>query len=193
VHKWQALSPADPRHKIISFGRFATHKRIGALFALLRSLRARDASWTLTVVGSPAGVSPESLREAASDLGDAVAIVVRPTDEELSGLISDASYFACASSYEGFGIAAVEAMSAGLVPLLSDIPPFRKLLRRSDCGITIDLENFDDTAARLEAFEVRNRSGWNDVRRRLMMTASLYEWERVADEHTSFYQSVMEH
>ena len=36
---------------------------------------------------------------------------------------------ASASEYEGFGVAAVEGMSAGLFPVLSDIPTFRNLVR----------------------------------------------------------------
>ena len=39
--------------------------------------------------------------------------VLNPSDAQLRSLIGEASFSACLSAYEGFGLAAVEAMSAG--------------------------------------------------------------------------------
>src|SRR3546814_6195031 len=44
----------------------------------------------------------------------------------------------CQSRHEGFGIAPIEAMSAGLTPILSDIPPFRNLIEKSNLGILLE-------------------------------------------------------
>jgi hypothetical protein len=56
------------------------------------------------------------LRNLAGIAGvsDAVHFVIDPSDDQLRSLIGEASYFGCLSAYEGFGLAAVEAMSAGL-------------------------------------------------------------------------------
>ena len=61
---------------------------------------------------------------------DAVEIVVGPDDDKVRQLMGRCSVIASASEYEGFGVAAVEGMSAGLFPLLSDIPTFRRLVTR---------------------------------------------------------------
>ena len=62
--------------------------------------------------------------------------------------MGNSSFVASSSEYEGFGIAAVEGMSAGLIPLLSEIPPFRRLIARTGLGFTIDYSS-PDAAARL--------------------------------------------
>lgn len=134
-----AASPVQTR-TMLSHGRFARHKRVHLLFPLLAALRGHDPSWRLIVAGSEADATLASLEAAAAEAGvsDAVRFVLQPSNAELRTLMGQASYYASASEHEGFGIAAVEAMSAGLVPILSDIPPFRRLVQRTGVGIAID-------------------------------------------------------
>jgi glycosyltransferase involved in cell wall biosynthesis len=47
------------------------------------------------------------------------------TEEKLDDLYGASTFFMSLSSYEGFGIALIEAMSAGCIPIVSDIPPYR--------------------------------------------------------------------
>ena len=68
-------------------------------------------------------------------LSDAIDVVASPTDEAVKTLMRNSSFVASSSEYEGFGVAAVEGMSAGLFPLLSEIPPFRRLIARTGLGI----------------------------------------------------------
>ena len=59
---------------------------------------------------------------------DAVEIVVNPDEDKVRQLMGHCSVIASASEYEGFGVAAVEGMSAGLFPVAerhSDVPPPR--------------------------------------------------------------------
>ncbi|MGI4797141.1 MAG: glycosyltransferase family 4 protein [Janthinobacterium lividum] len=134
-----AASPIQTR-TILSYGRFARHKRMHLLFPLLAALRAQDPSWRLIVAGSEADATLASLEAAAAKAGvtDAVRFVLQPSNAELRTLMGQASYYASASEHEGFGIAAVEAMSAGLVTILSDIPPFRRLVERTGVGVALD-------------------------------------------------------
>lgn len=135
-----AASPVQTR-TILSYGRFARHKRVHLLFPLLAALRTHDPSWRLIVAGSEADATLASLEAAAAEAGvsDAVRFVLQPSNAELRTLMGQASYYASASEHEGFGIAAVEAMSAGLVPILSDIPPFRRLVNRTGVGVALDV------------------------------------------------------
>ena len=80
---------------------------------------------------------------------DAVEIVVGPDDDKVRQLMGRCSVMASASEYEGFGVAAVEAMSAGLFPLVSDIPAFRRLVTRVDAGMLVD---FSDVEAAADEF-----------------------------------------
>ena len=129
-----------PTRTILSHGRFARHKRIHLLFPLLAALRTRDPSWRLIVAGSEADATSASLEAAAAAAGvtDAVRFVLAPSNSRLRTLMGECSHYASMSEHEGFGIAAVEAMSAGLLPILSDIPPFRRLVERTRMGVLID-------------------------------------------------------
>ena len=121
-----AASPVQTR-TIIYFGRFAQHKRVGQLFPLLARLREQDSAWQLIVAGRDADQTAQQLMAMADEacVADAVRFVINPSDAQLRSLLGEASYSACLSAYEGFGLAAVEAMSAGLLPILSGITPFR--------------------------------------------------------------------
>jgi glycosyltransferase involved in cell wall biosynthesis len=47
---------------------------------------------------------------------------------------NSADFIVSASHYEGSGIAICEAMSCGCIPLLTDIPSFRKMTGPGKCG-----------------------------------------------------------
>jgi alpha-1,3-mannosyltransferase len=143
---------------LIYFGRIAPNKEVEELIAWFAGL-ARTSNWKLIVAGKPMGVDLAALRSQAEQLGIAerVEIYDTPSDDDLKRLIGRSTAYACASSYEGFGLAAVEAASAGLFPVLSKIPPFRRTLERLGFGMLVDFRQpstWDTTYAQLEQ-EVR--------------------------------------
>lgn len=139
VEKFRGLAQAGAR-TIIYFGRIAPNKEVPQLLRWFPALHAAEPDWRLIVAGKPMGVSLAALGEEAGrlGLGDVVEFHDTPDDATLKRLIARSGVYACASSYEGFGLAAVEAVSAGLYPLLSDIPPFRRTLDRIGYGTLID-------------------------------------------------------
>ena len=139
VDKFRGLARADAR-TIIYFGRIAPNKEVPRLLRWFAALLAAEPGWRLLVAGKPMGVTMDSLAEEAARLGiaDAVEFHATPDDPALRSLVGRSGVYACASSYEGFGLAAVEAASAGLFPVLSDIPPFRRTLERIGLGIAVD-------------------------------------------------------
>jgi alpha-1,3-mannosyltransferase len=145
--------------RIIYFGRIAPNKQVDRLLAWFAALQAREPGWALIIAGRPMGITLDELREdiARRGLEDAVELVASPDDEALRGLIARASVYACASSYEGFGIAAVEAASAGLYPVLSTIPAFARTRERLGFGTLVDFAAaepaIDGFLADLERFE----------------------------------------
>ena len=63
--------------------------------------------------------------------------------EELPKVYGAADYFVMSSTYEGQPVALLEAMSAGLPPILSHIPVMAEVVEESGVGIVVD---FDDPA-----------------------------------------------
>ena len=180
--KFRDASSLAPTRTIISFGRFAQHKRIGHLFPLLARLRSADPAWRLIVAGREADQTAEELRSLAGIAGvsDAVRFVIDPSDDELRALIGEASYFGCLSAYEGFGLAAVEAMSAGLLPILSGITPFRRLVESTGIGLVVDAENPESASAAVQSVALSNAEDSLQQRMRAMHAARRYDWEEVA-------------
>jgi alpha-1,3-mannosyltransferase len=150
---------ADPGARtMIYFGRLAPNKGLERLIAWFAVVHRQDPRWRLIVAGRAMGVEPAALSQLAEAHGIADAVEVHgwPSDSELKALIERSSLYVCASDYEGFGLAAVEAMAAGLYPLLSDIPAFRRTVSRVDHGtITSFSANPEAVAQTLAVVEVR--------------------------------------
>lgn len=178
---------------IIYFGRFATHKRVALLFPILAALRRLNPEWRLVLAGREGDLTLGDLTAMAENAGvsDAVSCECEPSDAQLRALIGQASFFACLSSYEGFGLAAVEAMSAGLLPVLSDIAPFRRLCGNAQAGLIVDPGEPGAVAQMLEANVLSDKD--NEARKfRLSNAASRYDWCDVALEYASVYDAVMD-
>ena len=80
-----------------------------------------------------------------------INLVDSPSDAELQNFYQQNNYYFLLSSYEGFGISTIEAMSFGLIPILSDIPIFKKHVQNSLCGMNVSLSETDQILADLIA------------------------------------------
>ena len=111
----------DRRNNILVLARISPEKRIENAIDLLKKVRALDAGWTLSVVGS---LSPwnrrylDQLRRLAGDLP--VNFIINATPDQLESEISTSNYYLHTMKAEHFGISVVEAMSGGLVPIVPD-------------------------------------------------------------------------
>jgi glycosyltransferase involved in cell wall biosynthesis len=77
-------------------------------------------------------------------LEKAVKLVGNVSHEELAHWYNSADFFISASHYEGSGIAVCEAMSCRCIPLLTDIPSFRKMTGPGKCGFLYEKGNVSD-------------------------------------------------
>jgi len=177
---------------IICFGRFAKHKRIGQVFLLLAKLLAGDSGWRLIVAGRDADQTEPQLRAMAQAAGVAgeTRFEIDPSDTALRGLIGEASYFACLSAYEGFGLAAVEAMSAGLLPVLSGIAPFRRLVEQSHAGMIVDVDDPAGSAVLVQA-SLLTPAFYTPQRNKMMEAVRRYDWGAVALQYGQVYDEAI--
>jgi alpha-1,3-mannosyltransferase len=96
-----------------------------------------------------------------------------------------------ASEYEGFGLTVVEGMSAGLWPVMSDIPPFRLLADKTRVGTVLD---FSDPAAAARAFLAQwppIAARYEEMRNEAMDAAAAFEWRHVGEKYEALYRSVL--
>jgi glycosyltransferase involved in cell wall biosynthesis len=117
----QQSSPPTPQTPplILAVGSLIPRKGHDVLLRALSALT--DLSWQAVIVGSAGdseySASLEALRDELS-LGDRVAFRGAVDSNELSRLYAEASIFALATRYEGYGMVFAEAMAHGL-PIVS--------------------------------------------------------------------------
>ena len=192
VRKYVDAASAVPVKAVLALGRFASHKRLDRLMSFVAALRRRDPEWNLTIAGSPSDMDVHDLavHAEAQNVRDAMQIVLAPTDETIRKLMGSCSVIASASEYEGFGVVPLEGMSAGLFPLLSDIPTFRRLVIHTGCGMLVD---FSDAEMAADEFSDKWReiaADYLGYRKRSIDAASKYDWKLVSRTYAELYEDV---
>jgi alpha-1,3-mannosyltransferase len=179
---------------IIYFGRLAPNKEIERLIDWFAGHCEQHPDARLIVAGKPMGVTAADLLRHAERHGiaDHFELHVLPSDDDLKALIARCGTYACASSYEGFGLAAVEAAGAGLLPVLSDIPPFADTLQRLGYGIKVDFTDPSSWASSYEALSrerERFRGSFSDEDVRASVAP--FTWEAAMPRFDEIYDKVL--
>ena len=183
-----AASPT-PRRALLALCRFSHNKRLDRLIATMRVLHADAAGWRLAIAGVPSdlSVADVSSRIAEAGLSEAVSVHAGLDAAGVRALIGQSSLFASASEYEGFGIALIEAMSAGLAPVVHPNASFADLAARHP-GIA--LGDFADPRAAAQA--VREAYAALAARGRPPeWDLSRYAWTSVAGRYLDTYARVI--
>ncbi len=138
--------------RLLVIGRVADRKGIDRLIEGLAALRNRpDApGWSLQIAGTEDAGERTRLDGIIERHGlrDVVRFLGGYTDAEHLTLLEEASLAIFPSRAEGFGLALLEAMAAGVPLLASDIPPHRALLGDALAERLVD---FDSPAAVADA------------------------------------------
>lgn len=113
-----ARAAQDGPVRLISVGRLRDAKNLEVLLAALAKIADQD--WRYTIVGDgPLRVKLESL---ACDLNIADRVTFAGQVDDPYPWLEQADVFLMPSRWEGFGLAAVEAMNAGLPCVVSNVP-----------------------------------------------------------------------
>jgi glycosyltransferase involved in cell wall biosynthesis len=167
--------------------------RKGSVHAF-RALSRLQPDAMLAVVGGHSYQDYTAYRDAALGalpalgltLGEDVVLLGTVGDAELAGWYHAADALCFPSVKEGWGLAVLEAMSAGLPVVASDLPAFREYL--VDGGNALLPPVGDETAL---ATAMRRMVADADLRERLAAggaaTARRYTWEASAERHREVY------
>jgi alpha-1,3-mannosyltransferase len=152
------LSQKEPR-RLLCLGRLARNKRIDRLIRFMPEVLKNDPGYRLAVVGSDFENLSGGLKSLARELKceHAVEFVGEVSAEQLRREIARAAVVVSASEYEGFGLAVVEAMAGGCVPVLQDIPAFADILGDELSRHRVDFDDAKASAAKVH--QLLNRSG----------------------------------
>ncbi len=192
IEKFKDHAAAHLTPTLIYFGRWSENKGLLETLDLFRRVHALHARWRLIIAGREYDYSAAQLQNLARDhrIADAVQLVCNPTLSELRGLIEQASYFICQSHHEGFGLAPIEAMSAGLTPVLSDIPPFRNLIEQAGMGLLLSADSKQAVQDLLNLHD-EGEAAYAARRQRAQDFVARYDWKHISDKYVAIYQGLM--
>lgn len=183
---------------LIYFGRWSVNKGILETLDIVAALvlQQPETAWQLIIAGREYDLNTEAILAHASQQGiaDRIQIVPGPSSSDLRALIGRASYFICMSRHEGFGIAPIEAMSAGLVPILSAIPPFKRLVATTGMGLILEPALPEVQAQKigsLHALQCTQADSTLNRRESARLAAAPYSWNGVAAAYVQQYDAVL--
>jgi glycosyltransferase involved in cell wall biosynthesis len=123
----------DAAPLILWVGRLTTNKDpLTVLDGLEQALPALPGAQAVMVFGDDTLIaSVEERVRASTVLRDRITLAGRVARDELPNYYSAADLFVSGSHDEGSGYALIEAMSAGVIPVVTDIPSFRVIAGES--------------------------------------------------------------
>lgn len=193
IERYAGAGSREPKKAMLTIGRFSTNKRLDRLIEFMVSLRRLDPQWQLKIVGRPADLSEQDVLALARNAGveEAVEVVASAGEDGIRAIMGDCSIIVSSSEYEGFGLTAVEGLSAGLVPALNDIPPFRQLVDQTGLGMVLDFSDSERASAEFVHRWSEVEALYRDHREAAMLASGRYAWSGVSDAYERFYRSAL--
>lgn len=144
--------------KVLSVGRLVQQKNFET--ALLAVSQLADLDFEYLIAGS--GELMEDLRRQTMELGLSRRVVLLGHVADVPNLLMEVDVFLIPSLWEGFGLAQVEAMNAGLPSVVADVPGLRELIQGDEqSGLLVDPSDPTEIAAALR--ELLTRPGMRKV------------------------------
>lgn len=193
TRKFASRASVNPVRHMITLGRFSSNKQLPRLIETMKALACLDPTWRLTIAGVPSDLSEADLRQmiAAQGLERHVRLVIGASNEHVAGLMHEASLFVSASDYEGFGLVAIEAMSAGLVPVLQPNDAYRSLAARHTNVRLADFANPQAAAAVIRTAYDSLTARPGRERAIAVAAADMYAWPTVARRYADLYDRIV--
>lgn len=192
IGKFADTASRRAKRRIVTIGRFSVNKRLDHLLDAMAMLKTRDPEWHLDIIGAESDLNRADVEGAIESrhLSGRVTLHVSPENDTIRRVIAEASIFASASEYEGFGLVALEAMSAGLLPVLNANDAFTTLAARHPVLMLADFTNPETAATAIEsAHETLSRQP-DTIRAELLDAARGYSWDIVAGRYIDLYRSL---
>lgn len=175
--------------KIITIGRIDVHKDIDKLITILGKLKEKGIDAKLEIIGPDSKNLMVQMKLQAQKLNiqESIVFAGKLSDDELIEALSSAHLFVSASSYEGFGIAAVESLASGTPCVLSNIPSFIEIIGSNEFGEITNFNNVNETVKKIEHFLNMDDVDYENISQKARVYANNFNWKKVADSITGHY------
>ena len=178
----------------VAIGRFAEHKGLERLLETHDALCEHLPEARLELIGNDWDGTLDVVRRRREMMrhGGSVHISTGLDDARVRAALKASCFFVSASRYEGFGLTLVEAMSAGLIPIVNAIPSFRTILSNAGVGLAIDYAQEPTRLAHsIAGFVASVRAHYAGARAAAIAASQRYDWERVERRYAGAYEAVL--
>ncbi|MEM2643952.1 MAG: glycosyltransferase family 4 protein [Candidatus Bathyarchaeia archaeon] len=172
--------------RIVYVGRLVPHKHIELLLDAFRYVKEKIANVELHIIGS--GPMLPKLKERATNIDGCFFHGSLP-DDEMIRLLKSAWLFVLPSEREGSGIAALEAMAAGVPVITVNFPDnATKLLAKYNCCLVTE-PNSDSIASEILSL-LYNEDLWKKIRYNAISVAKRYDWNAISDDMENLLRKI---
>lgn len=200
VTELRASVGAGERPLLLAVGGVEPRKGSDTLMASLAGMKStRPVAPVLAVLGGHSFQDHRAYRDRvlgsldglSLELGTDVVLLGTVPDDDVPAWYAAADALAFPSVKEGFGLAVLEAMSAGTPVVTSDLPVFREYLVHGRDALLVRVGDAPGLQAALSAVldDSVLRAG---LVRAGLRTAARFTWVRSAERHLALYRSVVE-
>jgi glycosyltransferase involved in cell wall biosynthesis len=183
------LTDGPPSREYVYLGRLDPEKRIDLM--LKGFARLSDSSARLTIVGD--GDCRSQLERLVVELGLQGRVVFPGRVDDVSKYLRSARFYLSTSASEGMSNALLEAMSFGVVPLISDVSGARNVVDHGRSGFLFEAGNLDDFVAKLELINRTTAASYramSDAARSSICQS--FGIEQIADQHLRVYRTALD-
>lgn len=180
--------PDVPGPYFIYSGNAYPHKNLKRLIEATSELNALSKEKHHLLIASARNVFIQRLEKMVreSRAGKFVKILGFVTDEELASLYKNSTGFVSPSLSEGFGLPGLEAMNAGTLALISDIPVFREIYK--DAATYFNPYDFSSIASAMkEALNLTKEERKEKIEYGKEFVKR-YSWRKMAEETLKIYE-----
>jgi glycosyltransferase involved in cell wall biosynthesis len=167
------------------------HKNLDRLIKAILLLNDRLDTKVVLKISSSRGVFTERLQKTISEnkANKYVELLGFVPDSEINGLYKNSVAFVFPTLSEGFGLPPKEAIEAGTLAVISDIPVLKEVY--DDSVIYFDPYNVDSIANSLEKVIRISKKEREEKIQYAQKFLKKYSWQKMAEETLKIYESVI--
>lgn len=183
------FDPPDGRLTIVQIGRYTHEKGVSYSAPALARVLERHPRVNVAFLGTHCPA--ERVRaDFATRLWSRITVVPEYASRDLPGLLRNAHITVSPTLTEGFGVAIVEAMAAGLAPVVTATPGPLEVVENGRSGLIVPVRDSHAIERSLNLLLDDPRL-LEKMRRRAHARAQAFAWPRIARLRLALYESIL--
>lgn len=157
-----------------------------AFFAALNAVAARGVDFRVIVAGQQYQTVPEVFERAQRDLGERIIHFGTASEADYAPLLASADVVVSTAHHEFFGVAVIEAIAAGALPLFPDRLSYPELVPRSDPFLYAS----DDQLVERLVWALTNTAERETAAHDARVFVEQFGWRAVAPRYDALFSSL---